>query len=110
VLNDAGEPVGIVTDRDLVVRVMAEGLGPIDTTVGEVMTRRPVAVREDESIESALAIMRRGPFRRLAVVDGAGKLVGLLSLDDILELLSEEFREIGQLIEKETPASLAEAL
>ena len=53
--------------------------------------------------------MRAGAFRRLPVVDNDGKLVGLVSLDDILDLLSEEFNEIGRLLRNESPASLAEA-
>ena len=51
--------------------------------------------------------MRRGPHRRLPVVDEQNQLVGLLSLDDVLDLLSEEFEEIGKLVRKEGPNALA---
>lgn len=67
----------------------------------------PKTISEDASIESAMFLMRRGGFRRLPVVDANGKLVGLLSLDDVLMLLAEEFSQIGQLLERETPQGVA---
>jgi CBS domain-containing protein len=70
------------------------------------MTRAPDAVHESTPIEAAITRMRAGPYRRLPVVDNDGKLVGLISLDDILDLLSEEFGEIGRLVRQEGPASL----
>lgn len=107
VLDNAGEPLGVITDRDLTVRVLAEGLDAGQTSVGDVMTSRPETIREDAAIEDALRAMRAGKCRRLPVVDRANKLVGLVSLDDILALLTEEFREIGSLLEQESPRSLA---
>ena len=107
VLDMDSRPVGILTDRDLAIRVVAKGLDPAETVVRDVMSKAPDCVREDTSIEHALSHMRAGPFRRLPVVDNDGKLVGLISLDDILDLLSEEFREIGRLVRHEGPASLA---
>ena len=103
ILGDAKQPLGIVTDRDLVERVLAAGLDPATTTVGEVMTRDPKTVSEEGSIEGALALMRSGRFRRLPVVDQDDRLVGLLSLDDVLMLLAEEFRNVGGSLEREAP-------
>ena len=107
VVDAAGRPTGIVTDRDLVVEVLARGRDPIQTTVGDVMTIGPRTVDESTPIELALTAMRAGPFRRLPVVDGAGKLVGLVSVDDVLSLLAEEMTEIGTLVRREGPACLA---
>lgn len=107
VVDPQQQPVGIITDRDLTVRVLAQCLDPVETTVGDVMTRHPKTVSENEPIEQALAVMRSGPFRRVPVVDRRGALVGVLSLDDVLDLLSEEFSQIGQLLERESPVSLA---
>ena len=108
VLNPSKHPVGIVTDRDLTVRVLAEGRDYYATTVGEVMTEVPATVTEEMPIEQAVTIMRSGPFRRLPVVDDDGMLVGLLSVDDVLDLLAEEFNSINKLLQRESPASLSE--
>jgi len=107
VVNEQTRPVGIVTDRDLTVKVVAQGLDPFTTFVGDVMTICPQAVSDDASIEEALTAMRAGPFRRLPVVDQSGQLVGVVSVDDVLELLAEEFCQIGLLLRRESPAMLA---
>ncbi len=99
-------PLGIVTDRDITVRVVAAGLDPLDTEVGDVMTRAPRCIGEETSIESAPALMRAGPHRRLPVVDDSGQLVGVVCLDDILDLLAEEFSQIGGLLKRESPTSM----
>lgn len=103
VLGDVKQPIGIVTDRDLVERVLAAGLDPATTSVCDVMTWDPKTIAEDGAIEMALALMRSGRFRRLPVVDKQDQLVGLLSLDDVLMLLAEEFMHVGQLLVDETP-------
>jgi len=108
VLGEDKKPVGIVTDRDLCVRVVGEARDPATTDVKSVMTPAPKTVQEETPLEDALSVMRSGPFRRLLVVDDKGQLVGLLSLDDILDLLVEEFGLIGKLIKGESPESLAE--
>jgi CBS domain-containing protein len=103
VVDGEGRPVGLVTDRDLTVRVLADGKDPRTTRVEAAMTREPKVVSEETPIEAALARMRAGAFRRLPVVNRDGKLVGILSLDDVLALLAEEFGQIGALLERETP-------
>jgi CBS domain-containing protein len=108
VVDPRTRPVGILTDRDLATRVVAKGLDAVQTTVAEVMSHGPESVDQNASIEDALCRMRSGPHRRLTVVDTEGRLVGLLSLDDILDLLSEEFAQIGRLVRRESPAGLAE--
>ncbi len=107
VVNERLAPVGMITDRDLTVRVLAEGLDAASTTVGEVMTCDPAVAMETTAIEEVLRIMRSGPYRRVPVVDTDGRLVGLVTLDDILDLLSEEFNSIGKLLRKEGPEMLA---
>ncbi len=109
ILNPAKEPVGLLTDRDLVVRVLAQGKDPRQTFVAEVMTRDPRTVTEETPIEHALSLMRSGAFRRVPVVRADGTLAGLVSLDDILSLLAEEFREVGALVEKEMPSGVERA-
>ena len=107
VIDEHKSPVGIVTDRDLAMRVVGKGLDANSTPLEAVMSGLPESVTEDTPIESAIATMRRGPHRRLPVVDEQKRLVGLLSLDDVLDLLSEEFEEIGKLVRREGPNLLA---
>jgi CBS domain-containing protein len=104
ILDQVKRPVGLLTDRDLVLRVLAPGQDPRQTSVGAVMTKEPKTVTEGTPIEQALVLMRSGAFRRLPVVGGDGTLVGLISLDDILSLLAEEIQEVGTLVEREMPS------
>lgn len=107
VANAQRKPIGIVTDRDLAVRVVAKGRNPVEATLGEVMTTDLKTVGEQTSLEDALHVMRGGPFRRVPVTNAGGTLIGLLSVDDVLDLLRQEFNEIGRLLERESPRSLA---
>src|SRR5688572_19919451 len=108
ILDREKRPVGILTDRDLAVRVLAEGLNPDTTPVADVMTLHPSTVNENTSIEDVLALMRAKSVRRLPVVERQGRLVGLVSVDDVLALLAEEFRHLGKLLEKSSPNNLAQ--
>jgi len=100
---DDMRPVGILTDRDLTVRVLATGLDPQLTRVSEVMTPSPTTIRQEDSIETAVSYMRAGRFRRLPVVGADGRVLGILALDDVLEQVSGELAEVGQLLRRESP-------
>lgn len=104
VLDDDKQPVGILTDRDVTIRVVADGLDCRQMKVSDAMTETPYSIGESTPIEEALGKMRRGPYRRLPVVNQAGQLTGLLTLDDILDLLSEEFSTIRGILAAEAPA------
>lgn len=79
-----GEAVlGILTDRDILVRVVVEGLNPAYVPVSRVMTREVVGCRADDPVEAALAEMRDRQFRRMPVFDGDGKPVGVVTLSDL---------------------------
>lgn len=95
------EPVGIVTDRDLVVEIMAPGLDPAAITVGDIMGPDLVTVRESTGVFEAIQYMRTKGVRRLPVVDAHNGLVGILALDDLLELLSEELLALAKLVRLE---------
>ena len=107
IVDQARLPVGIVTDRDLVLRVVALGRDAHETTVGEVMTPWPKTVSDETPIDWALSLMRSGAFRRLPVVDSHGKLTGIVTLDDILLLLTDELTQVGGLVQRETPQAAA---
>ncbi|AEA12381.1 signal-transduction protein [Thermoproteus uzoniensis 768-20] len=84
VVDEAGRPVGIVTERDLVY-VCAKGLSA-DTPIWMVMTENPVTIAEDAPLLDAVEKMRELNVRHLPVVDKEGKLVGILSVRDVLDL------------------------
>lgn len=107
VVDRDNEPIGIVTDRDLMIRVLAAGRDPHTTTVREVMTAPVKTIEITGKITDALATMRGGAFRRLPVVDELGRLVGIVALDDILIHFVGQLQNVGQLLEKETPRAAA---
>jgi CBS domain-containing protein len=94
-------PVGILTDRDIVVEVLTEGLDYRTVTVGEVMTRDPISVSEDEDVLEALKIMRRRGVRRLPVLTRSGTLAGIVAIDDLLELVAEQLDDLVKAIGSE---------
>ena len=87
VVTDKGELAGIVTDRDIAVRAVAEGLGS-ETLVGRVLTRRLAVVEPFDELEDALSLMREHQVRRLPVVED-DRLVGMLAQADIAALSAE---------------------
>jgi CBS domain-containing protein len=95
------KPIGVLTDRDLVVTVMAGGADPRLLKVEDVMTRRAVTAYDDESVGDALLKMRSIGVRRLPVISAKGALVGVLSVDDVLDSLASELRDVVGSIQKE---------
>ncbi len=100
-------PVGIVTDRDLVVEIVAPGLDPSVITVGDIMAPELVTVTEDIGVFEAIQYMRTKGVRRLPVVDSNGGLIGILALDDLLELLAEEMSAFARLVKREQKKEIA---
>ncbi len=104
VISDLQErhPVGIVTDRDIVVSGLAQSPDEIGSLlVGDLMTADPVTVRERASLDSALKKMKEHGIRRLPVVNNAGGLEGILTFDDIVEVMSDELVNLTGLVLKE---------
>lgn len=94
-------PVGIVTDRDLVVEIMAPQLDPSTITVGDIMVPELATIKESAGMFEAVEFMRAKGVRRLPVVDDSGKLIGILTLDDLIELLAEEMAALAKLVRHE---------
>ena len=94
-------PVGIVTDRDIVVSVVAPTLNAGVYTVGDLVARELVTVAEDQGVFETIQQMRMSGVRRMPVVDRAGGLVGIISVDDLIQLLSDEMSELAKLITRE---------
>jgi len=87
---------GMLTDRDIVVKVLAEGKDPSSTKVSEIAEGKPVTIGADDSIEEALRTMSEHKVRRLPVIDGH-ELIGIISQADIARNLDDE--KTGDLVE-----------
>jgi len=95
-------PIGIVTDRDLVRVVALDEVGHArELEVGDVMARELLVGREDEGAFEALERMRARGVRRLPIVDTEQRLVGLLTMDDLLEWISDELTGLVRLVARE---------
>jgi CBS domain-containing protein len=94
-------PIGIVTDRDLVVEVLAQELSPDAVTVGDIMSYELVTALDSDGIWTTLQKMRIKGVRRMPVVNQRGGLVGVVSLDDVLGLLSEELSGLTKIVGRE---------
>jgi len=106
VVVEGGHPqkaVGILTDRDIVIRSVARRLNPIETEIVDVMSSPVHTIDEHTPIEDAVARMGRAATRRLVVTGQDNSLVGLLSIDDILDVVVAETEAIGRLLQQQKP-------
>ena len=94
-------PQAIITDRDLVIEVLAAELDASGLRVGEVATEPLCSVREDDGVFDTMHRMRERGVRRAPVVDASGGLQGIVSVDDLIVLLGEEMNELARLIARE---------
>ena len=92
------EPVGMVTDRDIVLQAVANGLAPQSVTVGEVMTREIVTIDSGADIPDALQRMRDSGVRRLVVTRRDGEVAGMLSVDDVVDGLASDLTNLAGLM------------
>ncbi len=99
--EDVPVPLGILTDRDIVMEMLAKDVDPGAVTVGDVMSYELLTVNEDTKIPDALKLMRSKGIRRLPVVNQHGGLEGILSVDDIVELIAEQMSDIAVLVSHE---------
>jgi len=94
-------PVGIVTDRDIVVGVLTAGLDYRTVSVGEIMGRDLVTAREGDEVLAAFKTMRRRGIRRLPVLSETGELAGIVTVDDLLGIVAEQFGDLVKAISAE---------
>lgn len=95
------EPLGIITDRDIVVEVLAKGLDPATTLVGSVVRTPVVIAHDDEDSTLALERMRVHGVRRIPVVGNRGKLVGIVTVDDMVRRLAQEASVLTEIVSRE---------
>ena len=102
IADSQNRPVGLLTDRDIVIKAIAGGANTLGTlTVGKVMSHDVITVRATEPIHVALQKMQKHGIRRLPVVGTDGRLEGILTLDDILEVTSTELAQLVGLVAME---------
>ena len=90
--------VGIITDRDIVVKAIAEGRSPDTATVKDAMTANPVSCREEDDVDHALKLMKERQVRRMPIVDSAGLLTGIIAQADVATRVNKDSKT-GELVE-----------
>jgi CBS domain-containing protein len=101
--EENGKPVGVVTDRDIVVRAVAEGKNPLDLTAGDVMTKSVITVTPDMSVEDCCNLMETQQIRRIAVVDDSGSCCGIVAQADIASHADQ--RKTAEVVQEVSKAS-----
>ena len=99
--DDLRRPLGVLTDRDLVVDVMAKQVDPAALKVDDVMTRQPLVAIETEDLSDLLQAMRLGGVRRVPVVDVRGALTGVIAIDDVFDIITSFMCDITGSIKHE---------
>jgi CBS domain-containing protein len=94
-------PIGVLTDRDIVVQVFAPGANPQSLSVADVMTRNPIMASEQDDLGELLTRLREAGVRRAPVLDIFGGLIGVIAMDDAIELVTDLLCDISGLIRQE---------
>lgn len=101
VTDDKDIPTGLITDRDIVAKVLALGKDPKSVKISEIMISPVVTISEDKGLMDVTRLMSDKGIRRLPVTGPDGKLAGIVSLDDILLVLGQEMQNIAETLKKE---------
>ncbi|MBI4525684.1 MAG: CBS domain-containing protein [Deltaproteobacteria bacterium] len=103
VAEDDGKLCGILTDRDIALKVAGEKRDPQMTSVRDVMTRNPVRISVEKDLRDLTALMHSHHVRRVPIVNGIDKTLGIVTLDDLIALLGDEMSEIGKAVSEGFP-------
>jgi CBS domain-containing protein len=97
-VEEHGKLCGILTDRDIALRVTGQGKDPQQTTVWNVMTPNPVRIRADHTLHELTMLMHQEHVRRVPILDGSGNVIGIVTLDDLLALLGDEMSDMAKTV------------
>jgi CBS domain-containing protein len=100
-VKDKRIPVGIVTDRDIVIEIIGESLSVDDFTVGDIMSQQLISVPETAGVIETIRLMRANGIRRIPVINEKGGLAGIISVDDMMDLLAKELTELAKVAPRE---------
>lgn len=103
VITNDGKPIGIVTDRDLTTRVLANGDAMNGLQAGDIMTSDLHTATPDVGLYEAAQRMREHDVRRLPICDDDGALCGIITADDVIELLADEHQQLASVIKSQRP-------
>lgn len=101
------QPRGILTDRDVALRVLRDGLDADATAVIDAIGGDPIMMHETSPLRAAAALMRRCAVRRIPVVDAQERLVGVIALDDVLRLIASELSGLAEAVASQAPPGRA---
>jgi len=107
VVEEDGKLCGILTDRDIALKIAGESRDPAKTRVGEVMTKNPVRISVDKGLQELTSLMHSSHVRRVPIVNGVEKVLGIVTLDDLIALISDEMFEIGRTVAEGIPMGTA---
>lgn len=96
--DGAQTPVGMLTDRDIVVGIVAKDVDPLTVTVGDIMSPDPLIAAEEDDVGEILEDMRKQGVRRIPVVDETDKLIGIFALDDLLQMLAVQMDLVAGIV------------
>lgn len=108
VMEKTKKPIGIITDRDIVVSAVADGTIS-EKKVSDLMSRNPLRLDQSAGVADAIDKMERHGVRRAAVVNKKGQVCGMISTDDLVELLGVEINSLGKLMARKPPKERATA-
>lgn len=103
VVQERGKLCGILTDRDVALKVTGESKDPQKTKAGEIMSRSPVRIPVDQDLQSLTNLMRIHRVRRVPIVDGVDEVLGIVTMDDIIARISGEMSDLGNAVAKSLP-------
>ena len=98
IVEDDGKLCGIVTDRDIALKVAGAMRDPQQTAVREIMTTNPIRISVDKDLRHLTSLMHAFHVRRVPIVNGHDTIVGIITLDDIIALIASEMSEIGKAV------------
>jgi CBS domain-containing protein len=101
IVEGDGKLVGIITDRDVALKVAGTARDPLTTRVDEVMSPDPIRISVDRDVRSLTALLHAYHVRRIPIVDSFNEVLGIVTLDDLIGLLGDEMSEIGKAIAEE---------
>jgi CBS domain-containing protein len=103
IVQDRGKLCGILTDRDIALKVAGERKDPQKTKAREIMSRSPFTIRADSDVQSLTNLMRIHRVRRVPIVDGVDEVLGIVTMDDVLARISREMSDLGYAVAESLP-------